>query len=93
MTTDDIHKHLLMQDKNLSFAKRQVEELTTQVHDLKTLDAKWIDPNALQLSQTVYSAKRIREAFIKAKTYEGLDTNQFTTVLDTFIEFLDRHKQ
>lgn len=46
----------------------------------------------MTLKQSQYSREEIILAFMKAKTYEGLMTNKFETVLDTFIQFLENEK-
>lgn len=90
MNKEDVIKYIEQQEKNLAFYKRQVNRLEQILGDIHKLDkTEWLKPSELNLKLDNFSKEQIETAFYKAKQYEGLITNEFTTVLDTFIEFLN----
>ena len=76
-------------NKNYDSLVKENEELKYHIKNLQTMDISWMNPDTLNLKQAQYSREKIKTAFLKAKKYEGLKTNEFTTVLDTFIKFLE----
>ncbi len=85
----EIIQYLDRQESDILFYKNHIAELEAKIELMKTLDVSWISPDTLKLESDTYSSEAIQTAFMKAKVYEGLKTNEFTTVLDTFIKFLD----
>lgn len=89
MKKEDIIAYIEMQDSNLQSYKKENKRLRNVIKDIHSLSkTEWIKPGELNLSHPSYSAEEIEIAFLKSKQYEGLETNKFTTVLDSFIEFL-----
>ena len=89
MDKQGIIDYLNQQENNSNFYKSEIERLKGVIESMKTLEDKWIDPHTLDLTKTEYTKEEIITAFMKAKVYEGLETNKFSTVLDTFITMLD----
>lgn len=88
----DIIKFLDLQEKNLEYYKKYSANLEKTIEQMRTIhesDKNWINPDLLNLEKLQYSKEEIQIAFKKTKIYEGLDTNEFSTVLDTFIKMLE----
>lgn len=89
MKTEDIIKHLKLQDSNLDFYKREVKRLEQQVSDIKSISnvSNTVD---LGLSKSNYSKQEIINAYNKMLKYEGIEENIVGgLIIDTFIEFLN----
>lgn len=89
MNTEAIVIFLNNQENNLKYYKQKVAELEKNIEELKTIRIDVVNPYELKLEKGVYKNKEIEVAYIKAKIYEGLDISKQTTVLDTFISFLE----
>lgn len=92
MESKEVIKFIEQQEKSIDFYKNLIGELNENIRLLKTMPDNWINPDTLELKKKEYTANEIITAFMKAKVYEGLKTNEFSTVLDTFIEFLENRK-
>jgi hypothetical protein len=89
MKTDDIIKHLKLQDSNLDFYKRKVERLEQQISDIKSISNL---PNSvdLDLNNDQYSKQEIINAYNKMLKYEGISKDRIGgLIIDTFIKFLN----
>ena len=89
MKTDDIIKHLKLQDSNLDFYKRKVEGLEQQISDIKSISNL---PNSvdLDLNNDQYSKQEIINAYNKMLKYEGISKDRIGgLIIDTFIKFLN----
>jgi hypothetical protein len=89
MKTDDIIKHLKLQDSNLDFYKRKVERLEQQISDIKSISNL---PNSvdLDLNNDHYSTQEIINAYNKMLKYEGISKDRIGgLIIDTFIKFLN----
>jgi len=89
MNTDDIIKHLKLQDSNLDFYKRKVERLEQQISDIKSISNL---PNSvdLDLNNDQYSKQEIINAYNKMLKYEGISKDRIGgLIIDTFIKFLN----
>ena len=89
MKTDEIIKHLKLQDSNLNFYKRRVERLEQHIADIKEISNV---PNVvnLDLNKNSYSKSEIIEAYNKMLKYEGINPERVGgLIIDTFIEFLN----
>ena len=64
MNTDDIIKHLKLQDSNLDFYKRKVERLEQQISDIKSISNL---PNSvdLDLNNDQYSKQEMDSDFFR----------------------------
>jgi hypothetical protein len=89
MNTDDIIKHVKLQDSNLDFYKRKVERLEQQISDIKSISNL---PNSvdLDLNNDQYSKQEIINAYNKMLKYEGISKDRIGgLIIDTFIKFLN----
>jgi hypothetical protein len=89
MNTDDIIKHLKLQDSNLNFYERKVERLEQQISDIKSISNL---PNSvdLDLNNDQYSKQEIINAYNKMLKYEGISKDRIGgLIIDTFIKFLN----
>jgi hypothetical protein len=89
MNTDDIIKHLKLQDSNLDFYERKVERLEQQISDIKSISNL---PNSvdLDLNNDQYSKQEIINAYNKMLKYEGISKDRIGgLIIDTFIKFLN----
>jgi hypothetical protein len=89
MNTDDIIKHLKLQDSNLDFYKRKIERLEQQISDIKLIPNL---PNSvdLDLNNDQYSKQEIINAYNKMLKYEGISKDRIGgLIIDTFIKFLN----
>ena len=74
------------------YYKNLAGELEGKLQSMKQ-GSPWKDPISLELAKDEYTSEEILLAFTRAKIYEGLATNKFGTVLDTFIDFLEGKKK
>jgi hypothetical protein len=89
MNTDDIIKHLKLQDSNLDFYEQKVERLEQQISDIKSISNL---PNSvdLDLNNDQYSKQEIINAYNKMLKYEGISKDRIGgLIIDTFIKFLN----
>ena len=89
MKTEDIIKHLKIQDSNLDFYKREVKRLEEQISDIKSISnvANTVD---LDLAKGEYTKSEIINAYNKMLKYEGINEDRVGgLIIDTFIEFLN----
>ncbi len=89
MKTDDIIKHLKLQDSNLDFYEQRVERLEQQISDIKSISNL---PNSvdLDLNNDQYSKQEIINAYNKMLKYEGISKDRIGgLIIDTFIKFLN----
>lgn len=89
MKTDEIIKHLKLQDSNLDFYKKEVKRLEQQITDIKSISnvTNTID---LDLSKKEYSKFEIIDAYNKMLKYEGINEERVGgLIIDTFIELLN----
>lgn len=89
MKTDDIIKHLKLQDSNLDFYEQKVERLEQQISDIKSISNL---PNSvdLDLNNDQYSKQEIINAYNKMLKYEGISKDRIGgLIIDTFIKFLN----
>jgi hypothetical protein len=87
--TDDIIKHLKLQDSNLDFYEQRVERLEQQISDIKSISNL---PNSvdLDLNNDQYSKQEIINAYNKMLKYEGISKDRIGgLIIDTFIKFLN----
>jgi hypothetical protein len=81
-------------DATLNYLRERVKKAEDHVAMLQDMTSgTWLNPEILRLEKQSYTRSEIVAAFEKAKMYEGLLNNEFATVLDTFIEFLDEKKK
>jgi len=95
MKIEQIIKHLEQLDRNCQFYKQENKRLEKHIDKLKNYQTtgKWHDPYRLKLAEENYTSAKVKDAYLKAKIYEGLDNiNKFDTILDTFIDFLDKKR-
>lgn len=89
MKTEDIIKHLKLQDSNLNFYKREVKRLEQQILDIKTI-SNVVNIVDLNLNKNEYSKSEIIDAYNKMLKYEGIIEDRVGgLIIDTFIEFLN----
>jgi hypothetical protein len=89
MKTDDIIKHLKLQDSSLDFYEQRVERLEQQISDIKSISNL---PNSvdLDLNNDQYSKQEIINAYNKMLKYEGISKDRIGgLIIDTFIKFLN----
>lgn len=77
---------------NAEYYRKRCDTLEMQIEAMKQSSA-WKNPDLIQLDKPEYTREEIAKAFLNAKIYEGLVTNEFGTVLDTFIDFLEGRKK
>ena len=87
MKTEDIYKHLKLQDSNIEFYKNKVEQLEKQIEDIKTI-SKSVNDISLSLDKDSYTREEIETAYNRMAKYEGLEHRTGGLITDTFIEFL-----
>lgn len=89
MKTEDIIKHLKLQDLNLDFYKREVKRLEQQISDIKKI-SNVVNTVDLNLNKNEYSKNDIVDAYNKMLKYEGINEDRVGgLIIDTFIEFLN----
>lgn len=89
MKTDDIVKHLHMQDKNLEYYKKKVSELEQQIYNIKHISENQ-NTIRLKLKKETYSREEILTAYNRTLKYEGIsDHRAGGLIIDTMIEFLN----
>jgi hypothetical protein len=89
MKTEDIIKHLKLQDSNIDFYKREVKRLEQQISDIKSI-SNVSNTVGLDLSRSEYSKEEIINAYNKMLKYEGIKEDRVGgLIIDTFIEFLN----
>ena len=89
MKTDDIVKHLKLQDRNIEFYKKEINRLEKQVEVLK--DISNVHNNIdVYLKKDEYTRDEISLAYNRMMEYEGIrDDRAGGLITDTFIEFLN----
>ena len=89
MKTEDIIKHLKLQDSNLDFYKREVKRLEQQISDIKSI-SNVVNTVDLGLNKKEYLKSEIIDAYNKMLKYEGINEDSVGgLIIDTFIEFLN----
>lgn len=89
MKTEDIIKHLKLQDSNLDFYKREVKRLEQQLSDIKSISSV-VNTVDLGLNKKEYLKSEIIDAYNKTLKYEGIKEDRVGgLIIDTFIEFLN----
>ena len=89
MNSDDIYKHIKLLESNIEFHKKNTTMLEKQIEFLKNMDIPWCNPNNMVLTKENYNYLDIIDAYNKTYHYEGIEFVGRTTILDTFIKFLN----
>jgi len=95
MKIEQIIEYIKQLDLLNQHLAQENELFEKHIEKLKVLQTtgKWKDPHKLELVKKNYTAKSIKDAYLKTKVHEGLDDiNDFDTILDTFIDFLDKKR-
>lgn len=87
MNSEKIYEYLKLQDNNLDFYKRKVEQLEKQIENIKAI-SKPVNDISLHLDKDSYTKEEIETAYNRMARYEGLEHRTGGLIIDTFVEFL-----
>lgn len=88
----EVIKYINSQKKDNEFLLEEIDRLNEYIKELKSLPKGWVMPNSLpiDLGKEEFNIDEINTAYQRTIMYEGLRRHKGGTILNTFLEMLNK---